>query len=93
MRRQGLRPDSATFNPVIVHLCQRGELARAERVLDRMLSVGIAPDLVNYSTLMEWHCKTGNTARAEELLVELVRVGLRPNEWYASLCRLPRLHG
>ena len=69
-----------TFNTLVDGWVKRGDMARAEGVVDAMVRRGVKPNKVTFNTLADGWVKTGDMDRAQGVVDAMVAKGM-------SVCR------
>jgi len=88
MKRASVAPDKITYNSLLHHCINAGQLARAFEVVDEMRAAGVPLDLFAYTTLINGCAKASDIDRAFELLAEMRAAGIVPDQvLYTSLMR------
>ncbi|KAI3943914.1 hypothetical protein MKW92_025837 [Papaver armeniacum] len=79
MKKQGVFPDSYTYN-TLISCCRRGALyEEAVAVFEEMKSAGFTPDKVTYNTLLDVFGKSRRPTEAMKVLQEMEVNGFSPS--------------
>ncbi|KAL5761895.1 hypothetical protein ACOSP7_018159 [Xanthoceras sorbifolium] len=71
MQVKRLKPNSFTYNSIILFLCETVKIVEAKKVLKEMRNRGTLLDNVIYTTLIGGCCKLGDIAAAHKLFKEI----------------------
>ncbi|XP_022135644.1 pentatricopeptide repeat-containing protein At2g17140 [Momordica charantia] len=74
-----VKPQTYTFNLLILALCEMGHLENAREVFDKMSEKGCEPNEFSLGILVRGYCRAGLHYRGIELLDELTSSGTLPN--------------
>jgi pentatricopeptide repeat protein len=79
MAKAGVKPNAVTYNTLADGLVKKGDMARAQDVVERMAKAGVQPDDVTYNTLAAGWVKKGDMARAQDVLERMAKASVQPD--------------
>ncbi|MCI31326.1 pentatricopeptide repeat-containing protein, partial [Trifolium medium] len=73
MQKQGLKPNTITYNSLINGLCNNGKLEDAVNLWDKMVGLGLKPDIVTYNALINGFCKKKMMKEAKKVFDDITK--------------------